>query len=171
MVILLVTMGKALLPQLLTALVVDVGESCAALRQGVVLKDICHVMEQPRHCKEHLRRCRSALPSQKTLCVAVPLLRRLGQPLDTLLFVSVDHLPLEQQLPQQKDQKRDIITAEEARRLKDTVRDMLFDALNEADVSNEGFERSISSERLYPYCGVTRKAKPRGRPRKGGGDA
>ena len=70
-----------------------------------------------------------------------------------------------------KDQKRDIITAEEARRLKDTVRDMLFDALNEADVSNEGFERSISSERLYPYCGVTRKAKPRGRPRKGGGDA
>ena len=70
-----------------------------------------------------------------------------------------------------KDQKRDIITAEEARRLKDTVRDMLFDALNEADVSNEDFERSISSERLYPYCGVTRKAKPRGRPRKGGGDA
>ena len=48
---------------------------------------------------------------------------------------------------------------------------MLFDALNEADVSNEDFERSISSERLYPYCGVTRKAKPRGRPRKGGGDA
>lgn len=70
-----------------------------------------------------------------------------------------------------KDQKRDIITAEEARRLKDTVRDMLFDALNEADVSNENFERSISSERLYPYCGVTRKTKPRGRPRKGGGDA
>ena len=63
------------------------------------------------------------------------------------------------------------ITAEEARRLKDTVRDMLFDALNEADVSNEDFERSISSERLYPYCGVTRKTKPRGRPRKGGGDA
>ena len=70
-----------------------------------------------------------------------------------------------------KDQKRDVITAEEARRLKDTVRDMLFDALNKADVSTEDFERSISSERLYPYCGVTRKAKPRGRPRKGGGDA
>ena len=70
-----------------------------------------------------------------------------------------------------KDQKRDVITAEEARRLKDTVWDMLFDALNKADVSTEDFERSISSERLYPYCGVTRKAKPRGRPRKGGGDA
>ena len=70
-----------------------------------------------------------------------------------------------------RDQKRDVITAEEARRLKDTVRDMLFNALNKADVSNADFERSISSERLYPYCGVTRKAKPRGRPRKGGGDA
>lgn len=70
-----------------------------------------------------------------------------------------------------QDQKRDVITAEEARRLKDTVRDMLFNALNKADVSNADFERSISSERLYPYCGVTRKAKPRGRPRKGGGDA
>ena len=70
-----------------------------------------------------------------------------------------------------KDQKRDVITAEEARRLKDTVRNMLFDALNKADVSTEDFERSISSERLYPYCGITRKAKPRGRPRKGGGDA
>ena len=91
--------------------------------------------------------------------------------MDALFLVLLNHLPLEQQLPQQKDQKRDIITAEEARRLKDTVRDMLFDALNEADVSNEDFERSISSERLYPYCGVTRKAKPRGRPRKGGGDA
>lgn len=68
-----------------------------------------------------------------------------------------------------QDQKRDVITAEEARRLKDTVRDMLFNALNKADVSNADFERSISSERLYPYCGVTRKAKPRGRPRKGGG--
>lgn len=41
-----------------------------------------------------------------------------------------------------QDQKRDVITAEEARRLKDTVRDMLFNALNKADVSNADFERS-----------------------------
>lgn len=67
-----------------------------------------------------------------------------------------------------KDQQRNVITDEEARRLKDTVRDMMFDALNKPDISNEDFERSISSERLYPFCGVERKSNPRGRPRKGG---
>ena len=101
MIVLFVAMDETLLPQLLTALAVDVGEPRAALRQGVVLEDICHVMEQSRHCKEHLRRCRSTLPFQKALRVAVPMLRRPGQPLDALLFVTLDHLPLEQQLPQQ----------------------------------------------------------------------
>ncbi len=67
-----------------------------------------------------------------------------------------------------KDQQRGIVTAEEARRLKDEVRDMLFDALDKADISAEDFMRSISSERLYPACGVERKSNPRGRPRKGG---
>ena len=80
MIILLVAVGEALLPQLLTPLAVNVGEPCAALRQGVVLKDIRHVVEQPRHRKEHLWRCRNALPFQKALCVTVPLLCRLGQP-------------------------------------------------------------------------------------------
>ena len=101
MVIRIVAMGEALLPQFLTPFAVNVGESCAALRQGVVLKDIRHVVEQPRHRKEHLRRCRSALPFQKALCVAVSLLRCHGQPLDALLFVPLDHLPLKQQLSQQ----------------------------------------------------------------------
>ena len=45
MVILLVAMGEALLPQLFTEFTVGMDESRAALRQGVVLKDICHVME------------------------------------------------------------------------------------------------------------------------------
>ena len=45
MVILLVTMGEALLSQLFTEFAVGMDEPRAALRQGVVLKDICHVME------------------------------------------------------------------------------------------------------------------------------
>ena len=94
MVILLVAMGEALLSQLFTEFTVGVDESRAALRQGVVLKDIRHVVEQPRHRKEHLRRCRSALPFQKALCVVVPLLCRQGQPLDALLFVPLDYLSL-----------------------------------------------------------------------------
>ena len=57
MVILLVAMGEALLSQLFAEFTVGVDESRAALRQGVILKDICHVVEQSRHRKEHLRRC------------------------------------------------------------------------------------------------------------------
>ena len=101
MVIRIVAMGEALIPQFLTPLAVNVDESRAALRQGVVLEDICHVMKQSRYRKEHLRRCRSTLPFQKVLCVAVSLLRRPGQPLDALLLVTLDHLPLKQQLSQQ----------------------------------------------------------------------
>ena len=65
-----------------------------------------------------------------------------------------------------KDYQRGIITEEEMRRLKDAVRDRLFDALSSPDISNEDFERSISSQHLYPICRVTRQANPRGRPRK-----
>lgn len=65
-----------------------------------------------------------------------------------------------------KDYQRGIITEEEMRRLKDAVRDRLFDALSSPDISNEDFEHSISSQHLYPLCGVARQAKPRGRPRK-----
>ena len=56
MVILLVTMGEALLSQLFTEFAVGMDEPCAALRQGLVLKDVRHVVEQPRHRKENLRR-------------------------------------------------------------------------------------------------------------------
>ena len=65
-----------------------------------------------------------------------------------------------------KDYQRGIITEEEMRRLKDAVRDRLFDALSSSDISNEDFERSISSQHLYPICRVARQARPRGRPRK-----
>ena len=65
-----------------------------------------------------------------------------------------------------KDYQRGIITEEEMRRLKDAVRDRLFDALSSPDISNEAFERSISSQHLYSICRVARQARPRGRPRK-----
>ena len=65
-----------------------------------------------------------------------------------------------------KDYQRGIITEEEMRRLKDAVRDRLFDALSSPGISNEAFKQSISSERLYPLYGIARQAKPRGRPRK-----
>lgn len=96
MVIHLVAVGEAFLPQLFAEFTVGVDESRAALRQGVVLKDIRHVVEQPCHRKEHLRRCRSTLPFQKALRVAVSLLCRQSQPLDALLLILLNHLTLEQ---------------------------------------------------------------------------
>ena len=65
-----------------------------------------------------------------------------------------------------KDYQRGTITEAEMRRLKDTVRNRLFDALSNPDISNKNFESSISSQHLYPICRVARQAKPRGRPRK-----
>ena len=95
MVIRVMAVGEAFLSQLLTALEVNMREACAALRQGVVLKDVRHVMEQPRHRKEHLRRYRSTLSFQKALRVAVSLLCRQSQPLDAFILVLVDDLTLE----------------------------------------------------------------------------
>jgi len=65
-----------------------------------------------------------------------------------------------------KDRLRGIITAEEAKTLNRYVADLLYRALGEADFSNERFEEMVSPSRLYADCGVTRKARPRGRPRK-----
>ena len=101
MIVLLVAVGEAFLPQLFTEFAVGMDEPRAALRQGVLLKDIRNMVEQSCHCEKYFRRCRSALPFQKALCVTVPLLCRLGQPLDALFFVTLDDLSLEQQLSQQ----------------------------------------------------------------------
>ena len=95
MVILLVAVGEAFLPQLFTEFTVGIDESCTASRQRVVLEDIRHVVEQPRHSKEHLRRCQSTLSFQKALRVAVSLLCRQRQPLDAFILVLVDDLTLE----------------------------------------------------------------------------
>ena len=65
-----------------------------------------------------------------------------------------------------KDMQRGAISQEDARKAKDYVRDLLYDALRDANISVEAFEQSISSERVYQRCGITRTANPRGRPPK-----
>ena len=65
-----------------------------------------------------------------------------------------------------KDMQRGAISQEDARKAKDYVRDLLYDALRDANISVEAFEQSISSERVYQHCGITRTANPRGRPPK-----
>lgn len=71
-----------------------------------------------------------------------------------------------------KDCHREAITKEDARRAKDYVRDLLYEALRDKDFSLEEFERRISPQALYGFCGIARTANPRGRPRKQkGGEA
>ncbi len=57
------------------------------------------------------------------------------------------------------------------RRAKDYVRDKLYEALRRNDISVDDFEASVASERIYSILNITRTAKPRGRPRKTGGEA
>ena len=65
-----------------------------------------------------------------------------------------------------KDLSRDAISQKDARKAKDYVRDLLYDALRDANISVEAFEESVSSENVYQHCGITRTANPRGRPPK-----
>ena len=65
-----------------------------------------------------------------------------------------------------KDMQRGNITREEARKAKDYVRDRLYDALRDGEVSTEEFARDILPERVYSRCGIFRIMKQRGRPRK-----
>ena len=62
-----------------------------------------------------------------------------------------------------KDMQRGTISQENARKAKNYVRDLLYDALRDANISVEAFKQSISSERVYQNCGITRTANPRGR--------
>jgi len=67
-----------------------------------------------------------------------------------------------------KDMRREAITQEEARAAKDDVRDALYDALRRNDLPLEAYAQAVSSEAVYARCGIARKAKPRGRPKKDG---
>ena len=70
-----------------------------------------------------------------------------------------------------KDAKRGAISKEDERRAKDYVRDKLYEALRRNDISVDDFEASVTSERIYSVLNITRTAKPRGRPKKTGGEA
>jgi len=65
-----------------------------------------------------------------------------------------------------KDMQRGAISQEDARKAKDYVRDLLYDALRDTDTSVEAFKQNVSSERVYQHCQITRTANPRGRPPK-----
>lgn len=67
-----------------------------------------------------------------------------------------------------QDMRRGVITREEARTAKDYVRDLLYEALRRGDMPLDSFERETSSASVYAHCRITRKAKPRGRPKKDG---
>ena len=66
----------------------------------------------------------------------------------------------------QQDKRRGVITEDECRRAKDYVRDQLYEALHEHDLSVDTFAEQVSSESVYRACDITRKTKPRGRPPK-----
>ena len=65
-----------------------------------------------------------------------------------------------------KDMQRGVISQEDARRAKDYVRDLLYDALRDSEVSVESFTEKIAAERVYKFCQINRLSKPRGRPPK-----
>ena len=67
----------------------------------------------------------------------------------------------------EKDYDRKIITAEEKELLSEAAKDMYHSAVTRSGVSNEEFEESLASKRLYHKFGVVRNAKRRGRPKEG----
>ena len=56
-------------------------------------------------------------------------------------------------------------------RAKDYVQDRLYEALRSQDISVDDFEAGVTSEKVYSILNITRTAKPRGRPKKTGGEA
>ena len=66
-----------------------------------------------------------------------------------------------------KDFARGKISAEERERLYQKAKDLFHRAETRPGVSFDQFERSLASENLYPLCGIQRKGKSRGRPKKG----
>lgn len=67
-----------------------------------------------------------------------------------------------------KDFSRGNITAEERERLYRKAKDLFHQAQTRPGVSFDRFEQSLASEHLYTLCGIQRKRKARGRPRKEG---
>ena len=65
-----------------------------------------------------------------------------------------------------KDKARGIITAEEQLRLHAKAEELYHEARTQPGMPYEAFNESLATRNLYPLCGVQRKSKPVGRPRK-----
>ena len=65
-----------------------------------------------------------------------------------------------------KDKTRGAITAEEREMLREKAKELYHEARVTAGTTYAAFNESLSKENLYPLCGVQRRSKPRGRPRK-----
>ena len=66
-----------------------------------------------------------------------------------------------------KDCSRDNITTEERLRLREKAQELYHTARTKPGISYEAFNASLSAAELYPLCGVQRKSRPRGRPKRG----
>lgn len=65
-----------------------------------------------------------------------------------------------------KDAERGIITSEEKLKLLSEIRDMLTAAITKPGIGDDELEQMLQSDVLYPRFGISRKTKPRGRPKK-----
>ena len=65
-----------------------------------------------------------------------------------------------------KDKSRDNITAEERELLREKAQELYHTARTKPGTSYEVLNTSLSTEKLYPMCGVQRKSRPKGRPKR-----
>ena len=65
-----------------------------------------------------------------------------------------------------KDRSRGNITVEERTLLREKAQELYHTARTKPGTSYEAFNTSLSTEELYPLCGVKRKSRPRGRPKR-----
>ena len=65
-----------------------------------------------------------------------------------------------------KDRSRGNITAEERTLLREKAQELYHTARTRPGTSYDAFDASLSAEKLYPLCGVQRKSRPRGRPKR-----
>ena len=65
-----------------------------------------------------------------------------------------------------KDKSRGNITAEERELLREKAQELYHTARTRPGTSYDAFDASLSAEKLYPLCGVQRKSRPRGRPKR-----
>ena len=65
-----------------------------------------------------------------------------------------------------KDRSRNVITAEERMLLREKAQELYHSARTKPRTSYEAFNASLSKENLYLLCGVQRKSRPRGRPKR-----